>query len=101
MNQPIDTYFLIGLPVALAMVLALVLFSGRVKPETRTRIERAMAAVFYPLATVCWLWRAYEFASEGREINAALMVVVAGLFGWMGVQAVRTGRLAPVVRPPS
>lgn len=98
MNQPIDTYFLIGLPLALAMVLILVLFSGRMKPETRARVERSMALVFYPLITVFWLWRAYEFSSEGRGVSAALMMVVACVFGWMGVRAIKTGRLVVLGR---
>ena len=88
--------FMAIVPVALAMVLALVLFGSRLKPETRTRVERAMAAVFYPLITLYWLWRAYDFAGEGRGINAAMMIGVGCLFAWMGVRAVRTGRLAPM-----
>ena len=91
-----DVILTVSIPVAVAAVLGLVLFGGRLRPETRRQIERAMAGVFYPLITVFWLWRAYDFAIEGREFNAAMMAVVAALFGWMGVQAVRTGRLAPV-----
>lgn len=99
MTRPIDIYLLIGLPVAVAMVLALVAFGGRLKPETRRRVERLMAAVFYPLITVFWLWRAYDFATEADWFRAALMFGVAVVFGWTGLQAVRSGRLAPFSRP--
>jgi hypothetical protein len=90
-----DVLLTVTLPVAVAAVLGLVLFGGRLKPESRRHVERAMAGVFYPLITVFWLWRAYDFAIEGREFNAAMMVTVAAVFGWMGVKAIRTGRLAP------
>ncbi|GAA0653885.1 hypothetical protein [Brevundimonas lenta] len=99
MNRPIDTYFIIAMPLAIAMVLALVLLSGRLKPETRTRVERVMALVFYPMITVYWVWQAATFAGEGRWIKAALMLPVAAIFGWIGLQAVRTGRLAPMSGP--
>ena len=82
-------------PVALAMVLGIALLGGRLKPETRTRVERIMAAVFYPLITLYWLWRAASFAGEGDNLRAAAMIVVAIAFGWMGIQAVRAGRIAP------
>ena len=89
-----DVLLTVTIPVAVAAVLGLVLLGGRLGPKTRRHVERAMAGVFYPLITVFWLWRAYDFAIEGRELNAVMMVVVAAVFGWMGVQAVRTGRLA-------
>lgn len=91
--------FMAILPFALAMVLGLALFGGRLKPDTRIKVERGMAAVFYPLITLYWLWRAYDFAGEGRGINAAMMVGVGCLFAWMGVRAVRSGHLAPVASP--
>ncbi|GLS01474.1 hypothetical protein GCM10007859_14890 [Brevundimonas denitrificans] len=94
-----DVFITVTIPVAVAAVLGLVLFGGRLRPETRRLVERAMAGVFYPLITVFWLWRAYDFAIEGREFSAAMMVVVAAVFGWMGVKAVRTGRLAPMASP--
>ena len=94
-----DVLIAVIVPVALAMVLGLVLFGGRLKPETRRRIERVLAIIFYPLTTVFWLWRAYDFAGEGRGISAAMMVGVACLFAWMGVRAIRTGRLAPITSP--
>ncbi len=87
--------FMAIVPVALLMVLGLVLFGGRLRPETRVRVERAMAGVFYPLITLYWLWRSATFAGEGNLLGAVAMIVVAGVFGWMGVQAVRSGRLAP------
>lgn len=93
-----DVLITMIIPVAVAVVVGLVLFGGRLKPETRRRVERVIAGIFYPLITIFWLWRAYDFANEGQQINAAMMVVVAGVFAWMGVHAVRTGRLAPMTR---
>ena len=87
--------FMAIVPVALLMVLALVLFGGRLKPETRMKVERIMAAVLYPLVTLYWLWRAASFAGEGNVVGALAMVTVAAVFGWMGLQSVRAGRLAP------
>lgn len=90
--------FMAIVPIALAMVLALVLFGDRLKPERRTRVERIMAAILYPLITVYWLWRAADLAGDGAVVAAAAMLMVAALFGWIGVQALRTGRLAPYAR---
>lgn len=101
MTRPIDVYMMVGIPVALAMVLVVVLFSGRMKPEARTRIERGMAAVFYPMVTVFWLWKAYDFAGQGDWLRAVLMIGVAIVFGWMGVRAFRAGRLAPSAGGPA
>ena len=92
--------FMAIVPFALAMVLGLALFGGRLKPDTRVKVERAMAAVFYPLITLYWLWRSATFAGEGASVAALAMIVVAGMFGWMGLQAVRSGRLAPFASRP-
>lgn len=95
MSRPLDIYVMVAIPLALAMVLTLVLFSGRMNPETRTRVERVMALVFYPMAVIFWLWRGVEFYRQEELLSAVAMGVVAVLFGWMGVKAVRAGRLAP------
>ena len=99
--RPIDVYAMIAIPLALAMVLGLVLFSGRMSPATRTRVERVMAGVFYPMAVVFWLWRAVGFYREGELLSTAAMAVVAILFVWLGVKAVRAGRVAPGSGPGS
>ena len=95
MNRPLVTYFLVAVPLALAMVLALVLFSGRMKPETRTGVERVMAAIFYPVATFYWLWRAAEFLGEGSLLKSGAMAIVAAVFIALGFKAIRSRRRAP------
>lgn len=88
-------FFMALVPVGVAMALGLSLLGGRLKPETRARMQRVMAAVFYPVVTLVWLWQAAGFADERNWIGAAAMLGLALYFGWMGLQAVRLGRLAP------
>jgi hypothetical protein len=99
-NRPIDIYFMVGLPIAIAMVIGVVLISGRLKPEVRTRFERVLAGIFYPMVVIYWVWRAVDFASEGDWFRGAMMALVAVAFSVLGVRAVRLGRLAPTRDAP-
>lgn len=100
MTRPIDIYFMVGLPIAIAMMIAVVLVSGRLKPEVRTRFERGLAAIFYPMAVIYWLWRAVEYSGEGDRLRCVLMAIVAVAFSVLGIRAFRLGRLAPTRDAP-
>jgi hypothetical protein len=100
-TRPIDIVFIVSIPVALAVLLAFVAFSGRLPPALRERIERGLAWVFWPAVTAYWAWRAVEFGTEGNRIGMVLMAAVAIAFGAQGVMAIRQGRLLPKRERPA
>ena len=101
MIEPIDYLFLLGVPLVLVATLLFVLFSGRLAPETRGRIEKVLGWVFWPLVTVYWTWRAVEFGLEGEWINMGLMGLLAVVFGAQGLTAIRQGRFLPARKTPA
>lgn len=76
---------------AVLLVLAAAVFGGRLGDEARRRVELALALVFYPLAAVVFLWRAFT-QDDGLVVAGSL--VFAGLVVWNGVRIVRA-RLTP------
>ncbi len=66
------------IPLALLAVLGVVLASGRLKPETRSGLERALVTVFYPLFVVFALWRAFAHFRE-RDMTTSLLFGVAAV----------------------
>ncbi len=91
----LDAIFTVLLAIVVAAVLAFVALSGMLSAGARSRVERVMAWVFYPLFVVFWGWRALEFGGDGSWFGAALMVLVAAAFAWQGYRAIRQGRLVP------
>jgi TRAP-type C4-dicarboxylate transport system permease large subunit len=89
----VATLFTVLMPVALGLVLATVLFGGRLAPVLRTRVERAVTGVAFPLFVAFWIWRSLTYLGQDNLLMACLMAVVAGIFAVEGVKAFRRGRV--------
>ena len=85
--------FTVMMPVALVLVAGTVLFGARLEPTLRTRVERAVAVIAYPLFVAFWVWRALTYLGEDNVLMTLLMAVVAGIFAVEGVKAFRRGRV--------
>ncbi|KQW79554.1 hypothetical protein [Brevundimonas sp. Root1279] len=90
-----DLYFLFAFPVVLLLVFGFLMFGRGLEPEKRQRVERIMAAIVYPVITVFWFWKSYEYALKEHWAFAVGMLGVGLIFTLNGVRAVREGRLAP------
>ena len=96
--RPIDLLFTVGLVLGIAALLMFVLFSGRLAPAVRAKVERVLAWIFWPVVTAHWVWRAVEFGLQDKWIGMVLMAALAVVFGGQGLAAMRQGRLTPVRR---
>lgn len=81
------------IPVAVALVLGAVLFGARLAPARRTRVERAVAVIAFPLFVAFWIWRALTYWGDDNLLMTCVMAVVAGIFVIEGVKAFRRGRV--------
>ncbi|MFT4912435.1 MAG: hypothetical protein ACI9YM_001010 [Brevundimonas sp.] len=85
--------FTVMMPVALVLVLGTVLFGARLEPALRTRVERAVTVIAFPLFVAFWIWRALTYLGEDNLLMTCLMAVVAGIFAVEGIKAFRRGRV--------
>lgn len=85
--------FTVMMPLALMLVLGTVLFGGRLAPARRTRVERAVAVIAFPLFVAFWIWRALTYWGDDNLLMTCVMAVVAGIFAIEGVKAFRRGRV--------
>lgn len=85
--------FTVMMPVALALVLGTVLFGARLEASMRTRVERIVSVIAYPMFVAFWIWRALTYLGEDNLLMTCLMAVVAGIFAVEGVKAFRRGRV--------
>ena len=87
--SPQTVTLMILIPVAIAGVIALGVFGGRLSAMTRSRVELAFIGLFYPVMVVFWIWR----ATGAVGAQDWLMTVLAGGFAVMlGVQGVILAR---------
>src|SRR5690606_14146687 len=63
---------MILIPVAVAGVLVLGIFGGRLSAQTRTRVELAFLGLFYPVMIAFWAWRAIDAAQTQDWVMMAL-----------------------------
>lgn len=85
--------FTVMMPVALVLVLGTVLFGGRLEPALRTRVERVVSVIAFPMFVAFWIWRALTYLGEDNLLMTCLMAVVAGIFAVEGIKAFRRGRV--------
>ena len=85
--------FTVMMPVALLLALGAALLGARLEPTLRTRVERVVAAIIYPLFAAFWIWRALIHLGDDQLLQACVMAVLAGFFAVEGVKAVRRGRV--------
>lgn len=84
-----NVFFMVAIPVALMGVIGLVLLSGRLKPETRLRMERAFIVVFYPILTLFFGWRTVQAVTEADGFPAALSAFLCPMLAAQGVRLLR------------
>lgn len=85
--------FTLLMPVALVLVVGTVLFGSRLEATLRTRVERAVSVIAYPLFVAFWIWRSLTYLGEDNLLMTCLMAVVAGIFALEGIKAFRRGRV--------
>lgn len=95
----VATLFTVMMPVALGLVLGAVLFGARLEPALRTRVERIVAVIAFPMFVAFWIWRSLTYLGEDNLLMTCLMAVVAGIFAVEGVKAFRRGRVIASRRP--
>ena len=82
----LNVLVMLAIPLALLGVLAIVLVGGRLRPQTRRKVELALLAVLYPALTVFFLWLTWQNwdpVSRGSWLMAA---VVAGFVVGVGLE---------------
>ena len=72
--------FMIGAPVAIAVVLAVVALSGRMPPGARNAIMRGAVLLFYPVCVAVAAYSGWTAYVAGDALSAVLAgVTAAGL----------------------
>ena len=94
-----DLYFLVAFPVVLILVIGFLIFGGRLQDEKRQGVERVIAAIIYPVISLFWLWKAYDYGVREEWLLALAMLGVGLIFVMNGIRSVHQGRLAPRKRP--
>ena len=90
-----DLYFLFAFPVVLILVIGFLAVGGRLEGEKRQKVERVIAAIIYPLISLFWLWKAYDYGVEENWFLAVAMLGIGLIFVMNGIRSVHQGRLAP------
>ena len=85
-------------PLALLMVLAFVLLSGRMSEGVRKRVELGLTLTIYPVFILYWAWQAWDNQRQGDWLGVGLMLFLVGLFAIQFVVALRSGTLFPRFR---
>lgn len=92
--------FMAIVPLALMLVLAFVLLSGRLSEATRKRVELGLILIVYPAFVLTWAWQAWEAQRSGDWAVFGLNLVLVCLFAVQFVVALRTRVLFPRFRAP-
>lgn len=86
------------IPLALLMVLAFVLLSGRMSEGVRKRVELGLTLIVYPVFVLYWAWQAWDNQQQGDWVGVGLMLILVGLFAVQFVLAPRSRTLFPRFR---
>ena len=92
--------FMAIVPLALLLVLAFTLLSGRMSEGLRKRVQHALILTVYPLLILHWLWQAWERWQTGEWLGLGMYLAIAALFAVQFVISLRTGVLFPRFRKP-
>lgn len=84
--------------VVIALVILLVVLSGRMSKRARAGLEPIVGVLMYPTVTALWGWQAYQRFGDGDWIYAGLMSVAAVVMATTGIYAIRRRTLAPFAK---
>lgn len=96
MTDTSDILLLVGLPIAIALLIAVVLVSPWISPRARTVVERILAVVIYPAGAIALGWLGLEYWRDGDWLRCVLNAVFAAGLLALAFRAIRQGRLAPI-----
>lgn len=96
MNQPSDILLTVGLPIAIALLIAVVLASRWIPPRARTVVERVLAVVIYPAGAIALGWLGLDYWRDGDWLRSVLNAIFAAGLLALAFRAIRQGRLAPI-----
>lgn len=82
----LNVLVMLAIPLALLGVLAIVLVSGRLRPQTRRKVELALLAVLYPALTVFFLWLTWQNWDPVSRESWLMAAVVAGFVVGVGLE---------------
>ena len=86
--------------VVIALVIILVIFSGRMSKAARSAVEIVVGILLFPTVTGPWSGRAIEGVRDGDWLYAGLMAVAAAVFAVTGFYAIRRRTLTPFEKRP-
>ena len=84
--------------VVIALVILLVVLSGRMSKRARAGLELIVGVLMYPTVTALWGWQAYQRFGDGDWIYAGLMSVATVVMTTTGIYAIRRRTLAPFAK---
>ncbi|WP_332639104.1 hypothetical protein [Brevundimonas sp.] len=87
--------FMAIVPLALLLVLAFTLLSGRMSETLRKRVEPGLILTVYPALILYWAWQAWTDQQRGDWAGFGLMAGVGCLFAIQFVVALRSRTLFP------
>jgi len=92
--------FMAIVPLALLLVLAFNLLSGRMRETMRKPVALGLTLVLYPAFILSGAWWARDNYHEGDWVGFGMMLTLAGVFAIQFVVALRTRSLFPRFRTP-
>ncbi len=87
--------FMAIVPLALLLVLAFVLLSGRMSETVRKRVELCLILIAYPALILTWAWQARDDQRVGDWAGFGLNLALVCVFAIQFVVALRSRTLFP------
>ena len=87
--------FMAVVPLALLLVLAFVLLSGRMSEKLRKRLELSLIISIYPVFILHWAWQAWSNHQRADWSGFGLMLAMVGVFIIHFAMALRSRTLFP------
>ena len=87
--------FMAMVPLALLLVLAFVLLSGRMSETVRKRVELGLILIAYPALILTWAWQAWADQRGGDWASFGLNLALVCVFAIQFVAALRSRTLFP------
>lgn len=82
-------------PLALLLVLAFVLLSGRMSETVRKRVELGLILIAYPAFILTWAWQAWDSQRVSDWAGFGLNLILVCVFAVQFVVALRSRTLFP------
>ena len=87
--------FMAIVPLALLLVLAFVLLSGRMSEAVRKRVELALILIVYPALILTWVWKVWDDQRAGDWVGFGLNLALVCVFAIQFFAALRSRTLFP------